>query len=229
MIWEQNRQRDIKIKYFDHSYHLLSLSNRKRDDSILCEVCYEPCDGQTYICSKGCYYNLYESCAKLPLDVQSPIHPHPLILGRVSIEFYRTNNICDCCYKGYKGFVYRCCDDCNFQLDRECAFMRPVKVKEEDEEGQERLICTHPHHDHSLLLEKVPVKRCECVICLKYCSDSHTTYGCIPCCLFLHEGSCFKTKLPPHVDTTLLSFPSSHPHSYPIRSRFSMQSLLLVG
>ena len=72
----------MSIKYFDHPYHLLSLSNRKRDDLILCKACQKPCDGQTYICSEGCDYNLHESCAKFPRDVQSPFHPHPLILSR---------------------------------------------------------------------------------------------------------------------------------------------------
>ncbi|KAK9993746.1 hypothetical protein SO802_023449 [Lithocarpus litseifolius] len=100
-----------------------------------------------------------------------------------------------------KGFVYRCnANNCNFQLDRECAFMRPVKVKEEDEEGQEKLIRTHPYHDHPLLLlEKVPDEHFKCIICLKYCSDAHSTYGCFPCRLFLHEGSCFETKFPPQL------------------------------
>ncbi|KAL4596113.1 hypothetical protein ACB092_12G141100 [Castanea dentata] len=108
-----------------------------------------------------------------------------------------------------KGFVYRCnSNECNFQLDRECAFMRPVKEKEEDEKGQEKLIHRHPYHDHPLLLlEKVHDEHFKCIICLKYCSDAHSTYGCIPCRLFLHEGSCLETKFPPQ----LQHFYHSHP------------------
>ena len=198
----------MSIKYFDHPYHLLSLSNRKRDDLILCKACQKPCDGQNYICSEGCDYNLHESCANLPRDVQSLFHPHPLTLSRRG-KSYDKYPICNGCYMSDKGFVYRCnANDCNFQLDRECAFMRPVKVKEEDEERQEKLIRTHPYHDHPLLLlEKVPDEHFKCIICLKYCSDTHLTYGCIPCRLFLHEGSCLETKFPPQ----LQHFYHSHP------------------
>jgi len=55
-----------------------------------------------------------------------------------------------------------------------------------------------PHHDHKFqLIENVPDKRYNCTVCLEYCSDHHhSTYGCIPCGIFIHDGSCFERKLP---------------------------------
>ena len=202
-----------EIKHFDHLYHLLSLSNVKRADQILCEACREYCHGETYICSKGCRYSLHESCAKLPREVQSPFHlTHPLTLQRPrSSDRFQCNGCRD--DMDFSGFVYRC-NNCNFDLDRECAMMGTVKVIEE---GLEKLR-THPNHQHHplQLFEKVPNRRYKCTVCLEHCSEDHQIYGCIPCRLFIHGGSCFERNLPPqiqhffHPHSLTLSFTPSH-------------------
>lgn len=47
--------------------------------------------------------------------------------------------------------IFRC-DECNFQLDMDCALMSLVKLNEEEEE-----VHTHPNHQHPLLLlENMP-------------------------------------------------------------------------
>ena len=219
-----------KIKYFDHPYHVLSLSNKKRGDQILCEACREYCDGQAYVCSReycdglihscseGCRYSLHVSCAKLPQHVQSPFHPpHPLTLKPHDPYHHGDLFKCDGCTKHYKGFVYRC-EDCNFQLDRECAFMT-VKVIEEGGQWKEQLL-THPYHHHPLLLlDKVPAnERYKRTVCLAHCSDHHhSTYGCIPCRLIIHDGSCFERKLPPQIQHFY------HPHPLTLSTALSDQ------
>ena len=200
VIWGGKYLEMEKIKHFDHPYHVLSLSNKKRGDQILCEACREYCDGQAYVCSReycdgqihscseGCRYSLHVSCSKLPQHVQSPFHPpHPLTLK--PHDPYHLGGLfkCDGCIKHYQGFVYRC-EDCNFQLDRECAFMT-VKVIEEVQRKEQLL--THPYHHHPLLLlDKVPAnERYKRTVCLAHCSDHHhSTYGCIPCRLIIHDG-----------------------------------------
>ena len=194
----------MEIKYFDHPHHLLSLSKTKYD-LIDCPICLEKLGSigtQNYICStEGCKYGVHESCAKLPREVQNPYHPHPLTLRRPLIlgrlDFYSSK--CNGCRKYDKGFVYSC-DDCDFKLGLECAFMGPVKVIE-GEGGCQGQLRKHPNHQqHPLLLfEMVPNKHYKCPVCLKYCSDPDPTYGCWECCLYLHDGSCFETKLPPQI------------------------------
>nr|POE66447.1 hypothetical protein CFP56_29294 [Quercus suber] len=185
-----------EIKHFDHQ-HSLSLSNKTTADNISCWGCFKRCDGPTYICSrKECRkYALHESCAKLPEEVQSPFHPpHPLTLQLCHDSH---NSKCDGCDRnGLEHFVYRC-NECNFKLDLDCAFMRLVKVNV-NEEGQ---FHTHPYHNHPLLLfEKVPKWKYQCTVCINDLSDSQPTYGCIPCRLFLHHGSCFDDRnFPPQV------------------------------
>ena len=186
-----------KIKHFDHP-HLLSLSNKTRNDEIHCEACSKDCVGQTYICSEGCRYGLHESCAKLPQQLQSPFHkPHPLTLQRLGSGDLTC--FCDVCtHHCFTGFIF-CCDKCNFELDLDCASMRLVKVKKEGE-GQEKLqLRKYPHHRHPLLLfEKMPYNRFRCPVCKEFCSDPDPIYCCIPCGFFLH-GSCFEMKLPQEI------------------------------
>nr|POF25752.1 hypothetical protein CFP56_56170 [Quercus suber] len=190
-----------EIEHFDHPLHPLLLSNRKRDDQILCNICQTVCDGQTYIfCSQGCSYNLHESCAK---QVQSPFHPHPLILQRREIG--AKNFVCNACREYITpGFILRCeFDKCNFQIHVKCASMRPVKVKEE---GQ---LHTYPHHQHPLLLfENIPNRRFfSCPVCGENCLNPDPTYGCAECGLYLHP-SCFEMNLRAEIQ--------HHYHSHPL-------------
>ena len=124
-------------------------------------------------------------------EVRSLFCARPLILQRSCDGkpfFY------DGCNLQSKGFVYRC-KNCKLKLDHECTLMRLVII-----EGQGVRI--HPHHDHKFqLIENVLDKRYNCTVCLEYCSDHHhhSTYGCIPCDIFIHDESCFERKLPPKI------------------------------
>ena len=174
------------IKYFDHPHHQLSLG-KTNNSEIDCPACGKKLDSSShYICSDGCTYGVHKSCAELPQVVQSPFHPqHTLTLKRPR---YSRQFVCKGCNLLSNGFCYHC-NDCNFQLDRECPFVT--------EQMQRR---THPHHKHQFqLFEKVPNKRYNCAVCLEYCSDPLPTYGCLQCLLFLH-GSCFdERKFPPEI------------------------------
>ncbi|KAF3947500.1 hypothetical protein CMV_026373 [Castanea mollissima] len=75
-----------------------------------------------------------------------------------------------------------------------------------------------PHHP-LLLLDKVPAnERYNCTVCLAHCSDHHhSTYGCIPCRLIIHDGSCFERKLPPQIQHFY------HPHPLTLSTALSDQ------
>jgi hypothetical protein len=103
-----------------------------------------------------------------------------------------------CLSQGYlRGRVLGCfayfCEECDFNLDVECAFIRPAAIEEGEEEAEAVVVGTHhfTHPEHPLLLwENMPARRIGCRVCGKYCSDPKT-YGCLPCGFFLHP-SCFK-------------------------------------
>ena len=153
-----------------------------------------PC---TYICSEGCSYAQHQSCEMLSAspELQSLFHPpHTLTIHRQLRD--DINLMCDACREEYCDFtrlIFRC-DECNFQLDMDCALMSQVKLNEGEEEEE---VHTHPNHQHPLLLhENMPGKLIfYCPVCGDYFLNRDTAYGCIPCLFFIHK-SCFERKLP---------------------------------
>lgn len=210
----------MKIKYFDHDHLLLLISDVKRYisdvkryDRIRCRACTKMCDGEAYICSrKYCSYALHESCEKLPRQVQSPFHPHPLTLG----PNLKTYSNCYVCKMSCGGFLFRCDkEECDIELDLECAFIR--RVNKEVEEGEEGHTHSHFNHPHPFeLVENMPNHRVRCPVCASrtYCPDPDSTYGCFSCGLFIHR-SCFERDLPPQI----IHF--HHPHPLTLRTNKS--------
>ncbi|XP_059434733.1 uncharacterized protein LOC132167724 [Corylus avellana] len=178
------------IKHFSHK-HVLSLSEKKRGDNVLCNACYDDCDeGRIYSCRESvCNFDLHESCAKLPQELHNPLlHPHPLSLVFANYESFGRN--CKACGNTLPVSLIFRCDKCKyFKVDVKCAFIRPA-IEEGEEEAV--VVGTHfSHRHHPLLpLENIPAHRFNCSVCGKYCSDPKT-YGCLPCGFFLHP-SCFK-------------------------------------
>jgi rRNA maturation protein Nop10 len=82
------------IKHFSHE-HVLSLSEKKREDKVRCEACDEDCDEgvMIYSCRESdCRFNLHESCAKLPQELHNPLlHPHPLSLHPRYGRYFKCN------------------------------------------------------------------------------------------------------------------------------------------
>jgi hypothetical protein len=173
------------IKHSSHE-HVLSLSEKKREEEVLCKACSIYCVGPTFSCRESkCRFNLHESCAKLPQELHNPLlHPHPHPLSLVYLKHGMFG--CKACRKISGGFTFRCEKDCNnVNFDVKCAFIRPAI-----EETGEPVPVHFTHHEHPLVpLENMPGDRISCRVCGTYCSNP--TYGCFPCRYFLHR-SCFK-------------------------------------
>ncbi|XP_059433309.1 uncharacterized protein LOC132166499 [Corylus avellana] len=183
----------MEIDHFSDHQHLLSLSDKERDDYVLCDACDEYCVGPTYTCSSEyyCDFALHESCAKLPQELRKPLlHPHPL--ARVHPKSKYGKFECNACSKICRGFTFRC-EKCDINFDLKCAFVGPVLEEREEAVA----VGTFSHHQHPLVLfEKIPAHRIKCRVCGKYCSDP--AYACFPCRFFLHP-SCFDRSLPQEI------------------------------
>ncbi|XP_059434755.1 uncharacterized protein LOC132167747 [Corylus avellana] len=198
--------------------HVLSLSEKKREDKVLCKGCNEHCDeGPIYSCRK-CDFNLHESCAKLPQELHNPLlHPHPLSLEFA--EYGGLGSYCRACGDDTlrAGLIFRC-DKCKyFRVHVKCAFIRPA-IEEGEEEAV--VVGTHSSHRHHPLLplENIPAHLINCSVCGKYCSDPKT-YGCLPCGFFLHP-SCF--KLPEEIFHPFHPYHPLTPKRFEISKRFSI-------
>jgi hypothetical protein len=88
-----------------------------------CDGCGESINGSCYHCKK-CSFDLHESCAKLPPELNHPIHrQHTLILIRKPPYEGETCS-CSCCDLPCKWFIYHC-ELCKFNLDIKCATLPP--------------------------------------------------------------------------------------------------------
>lgn len=116
-----------------HPQHLLKFREKPFSPNIVCDVCREKISGFSYEC-RGCDIDVHPSCAKLPLSLQHPLHPHH------KLQLVPCNSIrysCNVCGRGFppQGMRYRCCDGddsmpCDFILHISCA-KRPVDPLEE--------------------------------------------------------------------------------------------------
>jgi hypothetical protein len=191
--------------HFLHSEHPLLLFEMMPTDRTYCSLCGKYClDQKTYGCLP-CGFFLHPSCFKLPQEIVHPFHPDhgpltlkpindPLTLKHFMDDDVKCNACCNYIYGDeYSEFFAYFCEECDFNLDVECAFIRPAAIKEGEEEEEVVVVGTHhfTHPEHPLLLwENIPASRIGCRVCNYYCSDQKT-YGCLSCGFFLHP-SCFK-------------------------------------
>ncbi|XP_059435389.1 uncharacterized protein LOC132168386 [Corylus avellana] len=190
-----------EIRHFSHNHglSLMTLSER-RTDAVQCKLCNKDCDeGRIYVCKKRkcSWFALHQSCAMgvqvLRQELYNPLHPHPLALQYPKPgKHYFYCNACGSRHQlslAAHSKIFRC-DKCDFNLDDQCAYIRPAI-----EESRHR---HHQYHQHPLLLlEKIPIDRIYCRLCATYISDP-TSYGCLPCGFFLHR-SCFERNLPQQI------------------------------
>ncbi|CAH8349754.1 unnamed protein product [Eruca vesicaria subsp. sativa] len=117
---------DKKVHHFSHDH---GLSRIPVDEECwqLCEACILPIDMGTFLGCKECSFALHEECARLPQEMDHPLHRHRLTL-KVTKEGFFT---CSACNQGSCGFKYQCCqEDCGFKIDAKCAsFTDPFKHK----------------------------------------------------------------------------------------------------
>ncbi|XP_061996611.1 uncharacterized protein LOC133714509 [Rosa rugosa] len=158
------------FKHFSHEHPLMVKELEESASSVICDGCQDRVLGPRYTCintyrGRKCCFNLHESCADLPCEMQHPMHRlHPLILNLNGARESR----CDACDKDCsRRFTYSCFH-CDFNLDLKCA----------SEKG-----FLHFSHEHPLMIKKQGDRNRECgplVLC-DGCQDPvfDPSYTCI--------------------------------------------------
>ncbi|KAA8517965.1 hypothetical protein F0562_015439 [Nyssa sinensis] len=149
--------------------HPLKPCEKKPVDS--CSGCERPLFGKVYGCTP-CDFFLHKSCAELPPKIhQHPFHPqHPLtLLPRVPLDAMPVRFWCDACSKTCRSFIFRC-QDCAFNLDLECALLKPT------------LKCQL--HEHPLAFFKNLALDNKCKVCEADCNAS--VLRCVYCSVSFH-------------------------------------------
>ncbi|KAA8518279.1 hypothetical protein F0562_015838 [Nyssa sinensis] len=135
------------FKHFSHEHQLTlvdvqsdnvgSCESRNELKTIeICDGCARPISAPFYSCAQ-CKYFLHKWCAKLPNELQHPIHQdHPLTLLAKSPDFYGLFK-CGICFNFCNGFSFHC-SPCNINLDVNC--------------GSYPSTITHEAHNHPLKL-----------------------------------------------------------------------------
>ncbi|KAH7857526.1 hypothetical protein Vadar_013638 [Vaccinium darrowii] len=125
----QKSERSTKIDHVRHHHLLFFVEKHINDESsasgkpIACSVCAQPVLAPYYHCFK-CKFTLHECCAKIPIELQHPIHSdHPLLLNRWRSKYPGPPGllpICQVCNMSCNGVSYGCVA-CDFFLDFYCA------------------------------------------------------------------------------------------------------------
>ncbi|TYG84903.1 hypothetical protein ES288_A13G009400v1 [Gossypium darwinii] len=162
-------------------HHPLSLI-RKMITDHRCKGCQRPLFVGTFGCER-CAYFFHDYCLfEHEAEVQSFFHPCPLTISTESFSSF-----CFVCFETItSNFVYKCKLSCRFQTHVECAQKLMVEYSNEEYTIQ------HFTHLHPLkLVDSNQKDEVICSICVKLCSSSSSTYGCMECKFFLHK-SCMK-------------------------------------
>ncbi|OMO64210.1 DC1 domain-containing protein [Corchorus olitorius] len=176
------------LEHFSHPHPLLliAMPTKRLLYDCCCDACGEKLSGPFYRCL-GCMdfgSDLHKHCAEdLPLEINSPLHPHPLfLLLRPPNRHENIYYSCNVCYRACYGFVYHC-TPCNFGLDLICGVLQLSAITKFPK-------LEHFSHNHSLYLideefDKVFVR--PCAACEKELSGG-TIYRCVDCGKFdLHK------------------------------------------
>ncbi|OMP03975.1 Zinc finger, PHD-type [Corchorus olitorius] len=174
----------------------------EENDEACCYGCKGVIEGPRYRCNTGCKFYFHKMCAELELglEIDNPIHPHPLIL--LPNPPYPEDKQCFCSLCRYRclGYVFHC-KTCDFFLDIDCAFL-PLSTF-----GKSSLL-EHFSHQHPLLLIEKPTEKL-LYGCCDACREqlSGPIYRCLGCVDFgsdLHK-QCAE-------DLPLEINPPFHPH-----------------
>ncbi|OMO63085.1 Zinc finger, PHD-type [Corchorus capsularis] len=198
------------LQHFSHKHPLVFIQDgpgpetaeEEENEACYCYGCKEKVEGSRYYCITGCKFCFHKMCAELELglEIDNPIHPHPLIL--LPNPPFPENKSCSCSLCRYEclGYVFHC-NTCDFFLDIDCAFL-PLSAF-----GKISLL-EHFSHQHPLLLIEKPTERLlygRCDACREQLSGP--IYRCLRCLDFgsdLHK-QCAE-------DPPLEINPPFHPH-----------------
>ncbi|OWM65829.1 hypothetical protein CDL15_Pgr015254 [Punica granatum] len=184
-----------QLLHLDAHPHLLASTEKKQEDKLCCVVCHESCSGPTYSCLI-CKFHLHMSCIALEEIPNHPSHPFHRLMRTTEQRKFK----CHACLKDNNSRPYRW-EDCDFDLDFDCAFVVP----HQEFEGKEPILSDI--HRHPLALSgqrskkdgkescatasipkdiehrlfqghslQMSLGKFECSICLKDRSGIH--YGC---------------------------------------------------
>ncbi|KAJ9174721.1 hypothetical protein P3X46_013336 [Hevea brasiliensis] len=162
-----------KIQHFLHE-HPLILSEKKVVE-VPCNACGAPCFGSTYGCSR-CNLILHKSCAELPQTIRNSHLSHSLTLASLNSKERRVTSEksrkarCRLCLRDCCDFAFRC-NKCDFQLDVECALLKP-RIE-------------YPGHNHLLTVVEKIHDELKCNFCKTCCKDS-AAFRCLECNFSLH-------------------------------------------
>lgn len=119
-------KKSTTIYHVRHHHPLFFVDKQINDESsasrklIPCDACAQPVLAPFYHCNE-CDFVLHECCAKIPIELQHPIHPkHPLLLNRWWQYKCSGLPICQGCNMSCNGVLYGCVA-CDFFLDLNCA------------------------------------------------------------------------------------------------------------
>ncbi|KAJ9173356.1 hypothetical protein P3X46_016501 [Hevea brasiliensis] len=158
-----------KIKHISHVHPLTLYPENNVHHEVCCKGCEKNCSILAYGCS-NCNFYLHKSCAELPLEIMNSYHPaHPLILLNVGSQNLKKVK-CNFCLKECGGFVFRC-GECNFNLDVDCAFLKPT--------------VEFMKHSHLLTVVDNIYGELECCACNRSCISS-PAFRCLECDYNLH-------------------------------------------
>ncbi|XAR54870.1 hypothetical protein NMG60_11030193 [Bertholletia excelsa] len=138
-------EREIVRPHFSHGHRLSLLKQMPDDLDKRCRLCNEQITSVHYHCPRpGCDFQIHQSCAESPKDIQHPLHAHPLSLhltSHIKAQAQFSGIIkCNACGQECAFASYQC-SQCNFDLDFKCAKLLPVNTQIlEDSKG-----ITYPH------------------------------------------------------------------------------------
>ncbi|TYH96278.1 hypothetical protein ES332_A12G166200v1 [Gossypium tomentosum] len=162
---EMEQTETILVRPVLHKHPLKFCEVTENLGERVCGACRLELSRPGYIC-KGCLYILHENCAKLPDEIQHPLHPqHHLNLYATTPSL--DQNICNKFQDFYFGFTYLC-EQCDLKLDLKCATRASSEsgrttLKESERETE----LFHFTHKHKLLLCNItdPVVEGRCNLC----------------------------------------------------------------
>ncbi|XAR64671.1 hypothetical protein NMG60_11008438 [Bertholletia excelsa] len=156
-----------QLQHESHDHRLIFIEELE-DDGVRCDGCGESISGPCYSCDI-CKYFLHKSCAKLPLEISHPVHPHHTLQ-----IYYRVKSLpCFSCKRVIEGFFYGC-KDCLIPLDINCSRTSLLKV-------QQRI--SHRTHSPPVYISKLAIFSCDA------CGVKHEGkfYLCTTCNIMVNE------------------------------------------
>ncbi|KAL0790388.1 hypothetical protein Bca101_006634 [Brassica carinata] len=178
-----------KVDHFSHE-HGLSRIHVDEECWQLCEACIHPIAVGTFLGCKECSFALHEECARLPLEMDHPLHRHRVPnehqrRGFHLLEDNTKSNLCCGCREDSTSTVATCttCED--YYLDFKCLNLPPVVRFKYDTHPLYLYIDTE-HYKKQLLESERPPPYSWRDVCEEEIHENLLFYVCFDCRTTLH-------------------------------------------